>query len=103
VRSFRHALGLLLSGMRSAATIFGLSSAPGRAAVSVFRLSGPHCAAVWSALTRSKALPLERRATHVRLWHPRTGQQIDSCLALLFRAPASFSGEDMLVVVGCAL
>ncbi len=77
-------------------TIFGLSTAAGRAGVAVFRVSGPRCADVWSALTKQRPLPVPRRATVARLMDPRSGAALDSCLALSFPAPDSFSGEDML-------
>lgn len=79
--------------MRS--TIFGLSSAAGRAGVSVFRVSGPRVPHVWSLLTGGrKELPKERVATLTRLI--KEDSVLDECLALYFPKPRSFSGEDML-------
>src|SRR5690348_2334127 len=77
-------------------TIFGLSSAAGRAGVSVFRVSGGQCENVWNTLTLSRSLPVERMATVTRLYDPQTRQQMDECLALYFPSPRSFSGEDTL-------
>ncbi len=77
-------------------TIFGLSTAAGRAGVAVFRVSGPRCPHVWSALTQQRPLPPPRRATVAQLVDPRDGAALDSCLAISFPAPHSFSGEDML-------
>ncbi len=74
-------------------TIFALASAPGRAGVAVVRLSGPGAAAALQDLTG--ALPAPRRAIHARFRDPRTGEAIDDGIALYFRAPASFTGEDV--------
>ena len=72
-------------------TIFALSSAPGRAGVSVFRLSGPKLDEVLCAITKSK-LPTPRVATLRNLYN-ETGV-IDAPLVLWFPAPKSFTGED---------
>lgn len=74
-------------------TIFALASAPGRAGVAVFRLSGQRAGAALVALS-GKALPLPRKAVRVRL--AQAGEDIDDGLALWFPAPASFTGEDVV-------
>lgn len=77
-------------------TIFGLASASGRCGVSVFRISGPKVDAVWTKLTRGKALPAPRMATLARLYDG-TDRLIDhQSIALRFVAPASFTGEETL-------
>ena len=73
-------------------TIFALASAPGRAGVAVFRLSGPRAGAALAALTGE--LPPPRRAARVRV-RDDGGETIDDGLALWFPAPASFTGEDV--------
>ncbi|MGE5503630.1 MAG: tRNA uridine-5-carboxymethylaminomethyl(34) synthesis GTPase MnmE [Actinomycetota bacterium] len=74
-------------------TIFALASAPGRAGVAVYRLSGPGAGRALEALT-GKALPPPRTAVRARLSSP-DGQVIDDGLALWFPAPRSFTGEDV--------
>lgn len=74
-------------------TIFALASAPGRGGVALFRLSGPHAPEALRLLS-SRALPPPRTAQRVRLRHD--GDDIDDGLALLFPAPASFTGEDVV-------
>jgi tRNA modification GTPase len=72
------------------ATIYALSSAPGRAGVAVVRVSGPDAGAVLVAM--AGALPPPRRAVLKRLtWR---GAEIDEALVLWFAGPASFTGED---------
>lgn len=74
-------------------TIFALASAPGRGGVAVFRLSGPAAPEVLRHLS-GQDLPPPRKAVRVRLSHE--GDQIDDGLALLFPAPQSFTGEDVV-------
>ena len=73
-------------------TIFALSSAPGRAGVSVLRLSGPSAARALRILTGRK-LPKPRVAA-LRSIYDGDGDIIDKPLLLWFPAPKSFTGED---------
>ncbi|MCR6629485.1 MAG: tRNA uridine-5-carboxymethylaminomethyl(34) synthesis GTPase MnmE [Magnetospirillum sp.] len=77
----------------SQSTIFALASAPGRGGVAVFRLSGPLAPGALQLLS-GRDLPPPRKAARVRLRHG--GDDIDDGLALLFPAPASFTGEDVV-------
>ncbi|MEO0729819.1 MAG: tRNA uridine-5-carboxymethylaminomethyl(34) synthesis GTPase MnmE [Pseudomonadota bacterium] len=76
----------------TATTIFALSSAPGRAGVAVFRVSGPDALATAQRLTRRNLPP--REATLVTLRRPSDGITIDTALAILMPRPRSFTGED---------
>ena len=80
--------------MPPAATIYALASAPGRAGVAVFRLSGPAVLGAAQALGITRPLA-PRVATLVTLRGP-AGGLIDQALALYFPAPHSFTGEDVL-------
>lgn len=73
-------------------TIFALSSAPGRAGVSVFRVSGPGARESLEKLSRKKA-PSPRYAS-LRKLYDRNGDIIDEALVLWLPAPKSFTGED---------
>lgn len=73
-------------------TIFALSSAPGRAGVSVLRLSGPSAGRALRELT-GRALPPARMAS-LRYIYNVSGEVIDQPLLLWFPAPKSFTGED---------
>ena len=79
---------------RSSSTIFALSSAPGRAAIAVIRVSGPAVRDVLAALLRR--IPKPRRATLANLTDPVTGQLLDQALVLYFQAPHSETGEDIV-------
>jgi len=73
-------------------TIFALSSAPGRAGVSVLRLSGPLSGQALRSMT-GRALPAPRVAA-LRAIQNGAGDVIDHPLVLWFPAPKSFTGED---------
>lgn len=75
------------------ATIFALSSAPGRAGVAVIRVSGAGARAAFEALT-GREPPAPRQAVLARL-RDGAGMAIDQALCLWFGAPASFTGEDV--------
>lgn len=73
-------------------TIYAFASGAGRAAIGVFRLSGPKAGAVVEALTGS--LPQPRYARLTCFIDPLTAAAVDQGLVLWFPAPASFTGED---------
>lgn len=77
-------------------TIFALATAPGRAGVAVVRISGPGAADALSALRPGRPAPVPRMATRATLRDPATGEILDDALALLFAAPRSFTGEDVV-------
>lgn len=74
-------------------TIYAASTAPGRAAVAVVRISGPAAAKAAAAL--AGALPQPRRAGLRTLSTPR-GEPIDRGLVLWFPGPGSYTGEDLV-------
>jgi tRNA modification GTPase len=83
-------------------TIAALSTAAAEAAVSVIRVSGPRALEVAAAVLRGRR-PLDELS-------PRTayrvqalgsgGEVVDEGLVLVFRAPASFTGEDVVEFQG---
>lgn len=74
-------------------TFYAVSTAPGRAAIAVVRVSGPKASSALRALA-GDPLPIPRRAT-VRNLKDRLGETLDSALVLWFPAPASATGEDL--------
>ncbi len=81
--------------MRAAqSTIYALSTAPGKSAVAVIRLSGPDAVTAISAL--GAKLPVPRLASLQTLRDPVSRETLDRALVLWLPAPASFSGEDMV-------
>lgn len=83
----------------NADTIAALATPPGRAAIAIIRISGPLALTVADTLFRpSRGAPLSLRlshtATHGRIIH--NSELIDDALALLMRAPHSYTGEDVV-------
>lgn len=79
--------------MTPADTIAAIATAPGRAGIGVVRVSGPALAAFAEQLTRKTLRP--RQVQRVD-FHDVDGGVIDSGIALLFTAPHSYTGEDVL-------
>lgn len=75
------------------ATIFAVSTAPGRAGIAVVRVSGPRAHAALRAL--GGGLPAVRAARLATLRAPETGEVLDQALVLRFDGPASETGEDI--------
>lgn len=74
-------------------TIAAIATAAGAAGVGVLRLSGPNALAIAEAISH-QPLPEPRMAGY-RRFHDAAGDVLDDGLLLVFRAPASFTGEDV--------
>lgn len=79
-------------GDRAAETIFARASGGGRAGVAVFRVSGPSAFSIAQALSGDLARPNRAVLRPVR---ENSGDLIDQGLVILFKGPASFTGEDV--------
>lgn len=79
-------------------TIFALSSGAGRAGVAVIRVSGAKAQDCLAALGVKGVEP--RRARLTAFYDPETGDLLDRGLVLLFPAPHSFTGEDVVELQG---
>ena len=81
--------------MDESSTIAAVATAPGRGGVAVVRVSGPEAFAVASALTgRRVDAARAGRFFHATLRHD--GKTLDDGLVLVFAAPASYTGEDVV-------
>jgi tRNA modification GTPase len=78
-------------------TIAAIASAAGSGGIGVVRVSGPRAAAIARGLLARKPRP--RHAVYAAL-RDRAGATIDRGLVLYFRAPASYTGEDVLELHG---
>lgn len=76
-------------------TIFALSSASGKAGVSIIRVSGPKSWQSLEALIKKPA-PEPRKTKLMMLVNPETGDIIDHAMIIGFKAPHSFTGEDIV-------
>jgi len=77
------------------ATIAAIATPPGRGAIAIVRASGPDVVAIAARVFRSAAPLVPRVATRGTIV-AADGAAIDEGLGLLFRAPASATGEDVL-------
>lgn len=75
-------------------TIFAQATARGPAGLAVIRLSGP--GAIGAANALAGPLPPPRLASLRPLIAPEDGTRLDQALVLVFPAPASFTGEDVV-------
>ena len=74
-------------------TIFALASAPGKAGISIVRLSGPLAINVAENLTKSK---LKEKQPNLRVIYDSDNHFIDQALILIFSKPYSFTGENVV-------
>ena len=78
-------------------TIYALSSGEAKAGVSVIRISGSRAFEVVKKMTVDLLIS-PRKATLKNLYTPTTKEQIDQVLILPFKAPNSFTGEDIIEI-----
>lgn len=91
----------LSSKQQEEPTIYALSTAPGRAAIAIIRISGSACLSIYRTLCPNKDDPKPRYATLRTLHEPyfpaSPGTVLDSnALVLYFPAPNTVTGEDVL-------
>ena len=73
--------------------IIAIATAPGRGAVGIVRVSGPHLK-TWADAFCGK--PLQARQAHYLPFNDDQGEPIDQGLAIFFPGPHSYTGEDVL-------
>ena len=78
-------------------TIVALATPLGKGGIGVVRVSGPIVDVITKNLTGG--IPKERVATFTQFIDAK-GSPIDQGLALFFRSPRSFTGEDVLEIQG---
>ena len=79
--------------MSESDTIVAIATAPGAGGVGIVRLSGPRAKAV-AEIVAGKALA--PRTAHYATFADAAGDTIDEGIALYFKAPASYTGEDVV-------
>ena len=78
-------------------TIAAVATPPGRGGIAVVRVSGPLSSEIAHRMVGR--VPAPRRATRAG-FTDGSGREIDDGLALLFKSPHSFTGEDVLELQG---
>ena len=82
--------------MKKKDTIFALASGPGKAAISIIRISGPESIKTISSLSPNK-IKKTREAKLTKLFSS-SGELIDQTITTIFKKPKSYTGEDMVEI-----
>jgi len=83
--------------LQDTAPIAAISTAPGRGGIGVVRISGQNLDSLAFALLKTKPIP---RHAHYLPFTNENGELIDNGIAIFFRAPYSYTGEDVLELQG---
>jgi tRNA modification GTPase len=91
---------VVISSVRfhSRSSIYALASgSKQKCGVAVVRVSGPATQTILRGLAKQEAASKwePRRLYLASLWHPVSGAKIDRAMAVWFKAPHSFTGEDV--------
>ncbi|WP_104686753.1 tRNA uridine-5-carboxymethylaminomethyl(34) synthesis GTPase MnmE [Helicobacter felis] len=86
----------MISTNLNPSTIAAIATSPGRAAISIIKISGPDSLAILCALTHKLDF-CPRRATLVCIYDQQ-GDLLDQSLALYFKTPHSYTGEDVVEI-----
>jgi tRNA modification GTPase len=85
--------------MESEDTIVVLATPPGRGGLGVVRLSGDRAVEIATGLIHFSSLPLEtQRATLGAFSDPKSGRALDQVVVTCFRAPHSYTAEDVVEI-----
>jgi tRNA modification GTPase len=95
----------ILRAVNTSDTIAAITTAPGAAGISVVRVSGPASVTIADAIFRCSApLPSGRPANsfvHGYVHSPGDGHQdVDEAILLIYRAPKSYTREDVIELQG---
>lgn len=80
-------------------TIFAQGSRPGKAGVSVFRISGSKSLQALQSLLGNKQIVITPRMMYFKkLINPKNQELIDNAMVVYFAGPSSFTGEDVVEI-----
>jgi tRNA modification GTPase len=77
-------------------TIAAIATPPGRGGIAVVRLSGQQALALSKSIIASPVKLEPRQASLAKLTDPQTSRLVDQALVTYFKAPASYTGEDVI-------
>ncbi|MBA4696073.1 MAG: tRNA uridine-5-carboxymethylaminomethyl(34) synthesis GTPase MnmE [Legionella sp.] len=80
--------------LKNQETIVAISTPPGRGGIGIVRLSGPLSYSI--ALSINEQKPLQPKVATYCFFKDQHNELIDTGLALFFKAPHSFTGEDVV-------
>ncbi len=79
--------------MSTSETICALASSSGNASVAIIRISGPKSLSIAQLITKTSLKP---RYAHFTSFYDENDQAIDQGISIYFKAPHSFTGEDVV-------
>ena len=80
-------------------TITAVSTAPGAGGIAVIRISGTKAIEIADSAWKGKSLTDALSHTaHLGKYYSTSGDLLDEAVATIFRAPASFTGEDVVEI-----
>ncbi|MGH9820136.1 MAG: tRNA uridine-5-carboxymethylaminomethyl(34) synthesis GTPase MnmE [Pyrinomonadaceae bacterium] len=80
-------------------TIVALATPTGRSGIGVIRLSGGDAMSITRSVVADSELDLQPRHAYLRQLHtPETSEIIDEAIITFFKAPHSFTGEDVVEI-----
>src|SRR5262245_58045450 len=80
-------------------TIVAIATPIGRSGIGVIRLSGPDSLSITTRLIGENGfLPEPRTSQLKRLFNPDSDEMIDEAIVTYFKAPHSFTGEDVIEI-----
>lgn len=85
-----------MTASRADDTIVAIATAPGRGALAIVRLSGPHALEIGARLIRP--WPSEPRHAGLARVYDASNALLDEGVVVVYRAPASFTGEDAVEI-----
>ena len=86
--------------MSSSDTIAAIATAPGRGGVAVVRVSGPDAWDVAQKVAGREIVPSDAGRFFFSEFRDQSGAVVDSGLVLVFKAPASYTGENVIEFQG---
>ena len=81
------------------ATIVGIATPPGRGALAIVRASGRDCHEICRPLLTPWP-SMARRATLAEVRDPADGTIVDQVIAVVYEAPHSYTGEEVVELIG---
>ena len=84
--------------MNTGDTIAAISTPPGRGGIGIIRLSGPSSVSIASKIFHSDTLNSFNTPNHAYVGQAigPEGKPLDHCIATYFKAPHSYTGEDVV-------
>ena len=99
IRQGQFAPQVTRAAMTASDTIAAIATARGKAALAIVRVSGAQAIEVAARCFQGADLSkVYSHTLHVGLWHAPGGDALDQVVCAVFRAPRSFTGEDMVEV-----